>query len=474
MKLHFKNVGDSFTLDEYNAICYLLSKREYTEDIPLEEKEFTGEFGKYTLFDDNNCLMEKHDGFIVLSAYKNFSFKIKPLLDNAVYTLIFTVKRENKLDDKENNIISTTSPQEIYDTELDKLKDNTITFTKEVTVRSNQITVTPYNIGIFEGDFIDKTVKVSIKYSEPIINWEDGGANTEEQIICTNFEELKQVISTAPEGSDINIRLKGAEEYFFTSEIYINKKKTVNIEGGNYTNDSHTKLNGMNKYRLFTVAGGSTLNVRNCSFYNGNGSAINRVTDKHQRGGAVYMGGYYENLESMYKFIPSTATFENCKFFNCHSNRGGAIYNNMGKLVCNNCIFSDCYAQSENWQANWGGAIMCESKGRYGDSTNQLQIEDSEVTYSGNRTIIDLKIKQQQNIIAFVNSSYNMSSVVARYNNTSFTCTSVKATQFNYILTIQGYIPPSAVFYLITPDFISRSLKITKVGSKYYAQINEG
>ena len=474
MKLHFKNVGDTFTLDEYNAICYLLSKREYTEDIQLEEKDMTGEYGSYTLIDNNNCIMEKHGGFVVLSEYKTFTFKIKPLLENAVYSLVFTVKREGEVKDTVNNITTKTSPDELYDNPQDSLKSTVTKFTKEVTVDSNQITITPHSIGIYRGDYIDKTVKVSIKYSEPIINWEDGGANTDDQIICNNFEELQQVIETAPEGSDVSIRLKGAEEYFFTEELYIGKNKSVTIEGGNYTNDSHTKLNGMNKYRLFTIAGGSSLTVINCSMYNGNGSRINKASDMHQRGGAVYMGGHYENLESVYQLITSTATFENCKFFNCHANRGGAIYNNMGRLVCNNCYFSDCYAESGNWQANWGGAIMCESKGLYGDSSNQLRINNSEVTYSGDTTTIDLQITEQQNIKAFTKADYNISSVKLRYNNTTYNCTKVKANQFHYIITVQGFIPPQAVFYLITPDFTSRLLKINKIGTKYYAQINEG
>jgi hypothetical protein len=202
---------------------------------------------------------------------------------------------------------------------------------------------------------------------------------------------------------------------------------------------------------------------------NGNGSTTYSYIDSPKRGGSILMNSNFINSEEGYKFNPSFVTIENCKFSNCHANRGGAICNIKGKLSCNNVDFENCVATKEgDTTPCWGGAILNESVTMYHDSSNQLYVDKSTTTFNDGITIIDLKVGQTQNLKNFINSDYVIPTLTCIQGNNKYQVSSVKTSQFNYLLTVQGTLDKTKPFYLKCSDFITRNLKIISENSNYY------
>lgn len=473
MKLFYKKVGDTFTLDEYNAMCYLLSLQTYSETFEFDDYSYSGEYGEYSIVDDDEVLVRNTTGYLINKKDKTFKISINPYIANANFTLVLEVYQLSTIVDEDIQFVLHSN--ELYDY-FEEEEKNIIEElkTKEVKIPlKNKITkIKPEDLGLTNDDWISKNAKIIAEYSEPILNWTDGEANSDDQIICETFSELEQVIHTTPKNGYVNIKLKGRTVYEFNKEIIINENKKVHITGGNSYNGSHAILDGKDQFRHFYVEAGSSLTIRNCSMINGNGSVVNNYLDLPRRGGSILMNSNFINTVAGYSFNPSIVTLENCKFINCHANRGGAICNIRGKLSCNNVWFDNCVATKDGDKSPcWGGAILNESVTMYHDSSNQLYIDRSTVTYTDSKnTIIDLKVSKTQNVRNFMNSKYKLPKMTCVVDGNKYEATSVKTSQFNYILTIKDIkIVPDTKFYLICNDFITRNLIVKKEGDVYYA-----
>ena len=52
MRLQYKKVGDYLTTPEYNALCYLLTHRKWTEKVTADYKnQIEGTYAKYKIED---------------------------------------------------------------------------------------------------------------------------------------------------------------------------------------------------------------------------------------------------------------------------------------------------------------------------------------------------------------------------------------------------------------------------------------
>lgn len=470
MKLFYKKVGDTFSLDEYNAMCYLLSLQKYTENIEITTDTYTGEYGEYQLVNSNEALRENTTGYVVSKKDKTFKILLNPYIPNANFSITFNVYKNNT-NVNNNNITSTIHSNELYDSINENAIEEKQTTNVEVQLTGNTLSLKPSDLKLENGDWISRNITINAEYSEPIINWEDGEANTEEQIICETFDDLEQAISTTPENGFVSIRLKGNKEYIFTKEIII-ENKSVSIVGGNNTSGAYSILNAQDLYRHFYVGAGSTLTLRSCLLKNGNGSIVYDYHDAPKRGGSIFMNSNFITTSNGYTFNPSIVTIENCKFRDCHANRGGAICNVKGKLSCNNVMFDNCVATKEGDKtACFGGAILNESVTMYHDSSNQLYIDKSTTTYNENTTIIDLKVSKTQNLRNFIDSQYALPTLTCICGNNKYEVTSVKTSQFGYLLTVKGKINTGTPFYFVCKDFVSRNLKITKEGTTYYTDV---
>ena len=77
MKVNYKRIGDSFTLDEYNALVYLLKQDEWIEVIKLSKNGYDGKYANYTLYDPKNALVKKPYGFDIVKPLETVYLKVK-------------------------------------------------------------------------------------------------------------------------------------------------------------------------------------------------------------------------------------------------------------------------------------------------------------------------------------------------------------------------------------------------------------
>ena len=65
MRLQYKKVGDYLTTAEYNALCYLLTHRKWTEKVTADYKnQVNGTYANYQIEDPNELLSETRDGYV--------------------------------------------------------------------------------------------------------------------------------------------------------------------------------------------------------------------------------------------------------------------------------------------------------------------------------------------------------------------------------------------------------------------------
>ena len=478
MKFPFKKVGDTFSVDEYNAMCYLLSKQKYEEDILLELKAKHYVYGVYKLSDPKNILVTKNGGFIIRK--DNLPFTITFAHQNPSANFYIELKFAKQKEVTQNGITTILYPYDIIDQLDDTLPDSAYDISYEtVTIKldrvdsnTSKIEIVPADYGINTGDYISYNAKAIMKYDEPVINFEDGRAVDTEQIICNDFNDMQRAIISAPEGSAVHLRLHGATTYSFTDKLNIDFKKKVYIEGGNVSSNSYSILDGHDTYRLFQVNPDSLLSIKNCKLYRGNANVVHGNSDINKTGGAINMGSKYENEGDMDGLHVSYVNVDTCIFENCKAERGGAIYNMRGKLNVDNCQFINCRATSDTNQAGaFGGAILNQSINLYNGSSNQIVIDKSKYYYNqnNNTSYILFNVKTTQNINYFINNDFTLNNYILNYNNNKYNCISNKLNNNQYLYNIELpiKIPVGKTFYFTfqsfnqQPSLCTRLLKVT-------------
>lgn len=476
MKFHFKKVGDTFNLDEYNAMCYLLSKQIYDAEINLTSGENETPYGTFTLTDNEEMnIVDKGDGFMVRNNEAIVYIEIDPVLEGDYSLTVTSLKQGFMYSDGTSIKIN---PQDILDEDIqienDVVEETQHTIKMETT--TDGIKRYPLNLkqmGLEYGDWIKQKMRISITYKEPIIDIINGRSCTDEYIHCDTFKEIQQAISYAPENSTVKIRLKGNKTYNFPKQINIVKKHII-IEGGNYAEGYHSILDANRECRHFSVQPNASLHLIGCKLINGNSKASNITESKHARGGSIYIGKHLDDNVSVLELEAGQLTVENCIFENCTADRGGAIYNNCGKLVCNNVTFKDCTAEIEgaDCEGCWGGAIMNESKAIYKQNTSQFRVKKESCVKFSDSTVIYLSLEEQQNLTCFSNTSYSLGTLKCIINGTNYTTTTDKYYNDNpyyYVVTVPYAIPYNTPFYFVNTDNTStRLLKLVKEGNLDY------
>lgn len=440
MKINYKKVGDTLPLAEYNALCYLLTHNKWEETVNIEYNTvLEGKYASYSLEDPFELLSETREGYVFVKnieslppnqrllyfnidhEHLNAHFEIileaihkthiKELLSNE--SMNYTIQKEDFKDDTgseeerrvmyNNSDIAPTSETITISLSSDADESGTIS-----------IAFDPVAYNLKKGDFIQNNYKISLSYIYPEINYSNGSVSEDDEIIVETFEELKNVIETAPVNSTTKIRLLGIN-YDFGDQIEI-KDKSIIIRGGNIerlTNEPFTTLDAYNTSRHFVVTRTGSLSINNCKLINGNVYGENGRYLLHQRGGSVYIDAHYTLDFDHYIISGGLFSAKNCWFVNNTAMLGGAIYNSMGKCELKSCVFDGNKAIQEdrsetvstyNYQVNnWGGAIMTETSVGlyYNDSTDRLRIASSNYTYNSNNnvTTIDLFFYKLQNTL---------------------------------------------------------------------------
>lgn len=437
MKLSYKKVGETLSLDEYNAICYILEQQGWVETITLQKDDYyEGKFGKYRIYDPNEVLVENSNGFTFLrddlpfyiqyESIFNCQYKIMFNVENSVTKNVTVYSGENK-----GAVIPTVMyPNEKFDS-LDETDDLTQPPIDKVTEKVNQpitryydkvdpfldnqsviiqnhintlreqeyigsdglIKIIPSKYNYKKGYFIHARATIQLDYSEPELNITDGNYDKPNEILCSNFKELKTVIETAPPKSVTHIRLTGTK-FIFTDQIYI-ADKTVHIRGGNvnYNDIPYTVLDAQYNCRHFYIDSRSNVTIEDCYICNGNAYGNNSRSYLHHRGGSIYVGSLYELYGGDYVHLKTIFTAKNCRFIRNIAEFGGAIFNHNSRVELDSCMFyqnmcmyekyhdpdsfNNCDFDYKLW--NWGGAIRSESVTgyKYKESYDRLHIVPS-------------------------------------------------------------------------------------------------
>ena len=493
MKLQYKKVGDTFTFPEYNAMCYLLTHGKWNESFEiLLNKEVEGQFSNYLLDDRNNLLSETRDGYVIVKNIKSM-----PVNDRLIY---ITISHENLHSHFElifHAVHVTHISQQISDTEYEGTNidvniqkedfiDEVGVNEEEVVIYNNselvplhedilisvasdvdeeeEITISfdPVEFGLTKGDWIKNVVDTNLSYNEPEINYVDGDLSDDDEIICETFEDLQNVINTAPEGTVTKIRLLG-REYDFTDQLRITNKSII-IHGGNLdtpTSEPFTRLDAQLLGRHFIVDPDASLTINNCKLSNGDVYGKQGRYVLHNRGGSIYVHGKYLLDFDHYVIHGGLIKCTNCWFVNNRAMLGGAIYNTMGKCEIYNCRFERNVAVQEDRSEtentyyyninNWGGAIFTEtSEGLYyDDSTDRLHISPSTYTYNSttNKTIISLYFYKKQNTLLLEKEEITKNNLKL-FDYTSKTWLTISNIQ----VTEQTDYPALSNLYTITVD----------------------
>ena len=459
MRIPYKRVGDTFSLDEYNALVYLITHEGlFTETIPLEfGKTYNGMLADYQFRDPNGVLVEDKDGYTIKKLKKDdgtdncFFLDVNHKRFKDTFSVMFDVYRNNhtlqevtegedsgsyidvNASKKEfldvypttNDIYTVTPPMiqplqlnpTVNQTEVDN--DNSTPRLRNQKFSSEQVNETYSVIKIVPAEYYKNndwiSRNVTIKLSFPLnVNYEDGESTESKYIICKTMSDIKRAIETTPTNGTTYLRLEG-KTYKWDKEIVLTDEH-IEIIGGNIdlttdNNKPFTILDAESNNRFFSVREEATLVCKNINFKNGSAYGTNNTYTSAQRGGAIHIANstYYTNGNISYH--KPQAIFYNCWFTNNLARYGGALFNGRGKLVCENCFFRgnkaktvydealDGNIEPEYRQWNWGGAIRSETiTGTYhSEQSDRMYLKFSTITKEGQWYYFNINFSKSQN-----------------------------------------------------------------------------
>ena len=252
-----------------------------------------------------------------------------------------------KLVDEFGNLLNETV--KIYITNSTGVK----IYNEEVTTENGTFTL------IYTGLAIDKYVIVA-QFKETELYNEDLTTKEFEVIeLNTNgtYTQMQNLINNAEEGATIIIPNDIVydpfvdDDYDYSEGIVINKNITIDGNG--------TTIDGIKKYRIFTIAEGITVTIRNLTLINGYadmGGAIFTSAKDLTISACNFIGNDPIYGGAMYINQGSVTVNEESSFENNTADQGGAIYVGEGtELTVNGATFKN------NTATQGGGAIVVDS-----------------------------------------------------------------------------------------------------------------
>ena len=347
MLLNFKDIGDIASLDNYNALVYLmLQNNQLKERFLLTPNSFTGNFGIYTLPHGDEISL-KGDFYIVTDVTKNINLNIDSSfvggfkLTLSVYSDYY---EEEKVD--ENGNIPEANVRELvyYSNNLD----------------GRQQIIIPL-ADMSAGEYISIYANMEMKYEEPIIDKVSGSIYDDiSQDLIKTSEDLILAIVNAPQNKVTTLYLKPGisfelfdleEEEDPKNKNIIIDNKTIELISGSIP--AELDAGGLHRHFYVTETGSLTLN----NIVLNNGYSLHDNLDNGY-GGSIYVKS--ERDGSGIKRSGNLNTLF-CRFINNRANvKGGAIYSEDGILDLKETIFYNNTASSSNNVLGDGGAIYNE------------------------------------------------------------------------------------------------------------------
>ena len=347
MLLEFKNIGDILSLDDYNALIYLMIlNNQLKERIILTPATYRGDLGDFTLPHKEEISL-KGDFYLVTDVSKTLTLNIDSIFVGN-YNLkikVYSDYYDEEEFDPEN------PPEDIKVRELFYHGNN---------LEGRQEIIIPLS-DMVQGEYISIYADINVSYDGMIIDKNSGSlTDYTSQKMVNNAEQLVTAINTAPTGNQrttIYLQPGVTFELFnddddqdpLNSNIVIDNKNIELISG---SIPSVLDAGALHRHFYITETGSLTLN--NIELTNGyslhdsldNGKGGSIFVKSERVGGTKVLGNLNTNF---------------CRFTNNRANAtGGAIYNEDGILDIQNTFFYNNSALSSSDVFGNGGAIFNE------------------------------------------------------------------------------------------------------------------
>ena len=397
MRLNPKHVGDDFTVDDYNAITYLLKQEEwYDYNVPFSTKPHKGNFATYSFNDPHYLLIYGINGDYVVSTNKQKHNQLEIYLEDelikntkiingklvpyATYEFIFEYILPKEVETKigKITILGNEAPDIIPENKTQPISENE----PRKTINEESIITYPYASNktpktltlpsyIVPGTIIKKNFHIRLNLNpEPEIDFNNGRISSPEEIIVHmdvkridgkyvyTYDTLKKLVEATPRNNKPHIfRLVHDDKTaYLDEEIVIRKNQNITIRGGTR---HKTLLDGTYSGRLFRVEAGGKLTLENLRLENCSNTGVERGSVKHEPGvgGAVFVG-YSKQFKREGTW--GVCNIRYCDFKNCRATMGGAIGAYHARLYVSNCTFTNCHTQVG--EGSGGGAIYYNNK----------------------------------------------------------------------------------------------------------------
>lgn len=198
-----------------------------------------------------------------------------------------------------------------------------------------------------EGCVIYPEIQLDYKFNDmPTLDIYNGEANTNDEILLDNVDELDRMIThTDPSEEKTIYRLDANKIYTLNKTIILPEGTDIEIRGGS---NRKTVLNGSKCGRLFIVPPNTRLTLHNLELRE---CDCRQVTHYQGMGGAILVKSR-KKFDGTYEF--GVLETSDCDFKVCTAKHGGAIYAYHGGLYVHDCKFYKC---SANMSEGYGGAI---------------------------------------------------------------------------------------------------------------------
>ena len=373
-----KRLGDELDLDEYNACQYLLYNMDcWNEDIVLNtDTSYQGKYATYQFKSNNVLRVEKQESYRINSDLTNtnstFTIQLTSLNANLnklniLPSIELDVRLPQKYKDANGNEkdYDPTDFKDIPYWSINESKSKENKYTRLIPPCTYDETTKQIQFKLYEGKALlptntifSRTVKIRFKFnSKPYVDFRNGKANTNDEILVDNAKELEKLVRNVPKDEftifrlDSNIdspapaRTSATEPvgtYFLSNPLIIKNGQNIEIRGGTI---HRARINASISKRCFIVEPGGKLSLKNiiCEY----GNCFNNAY-KTGRGGAILIEHDYYSYGVLECY--------NCVFENNIGHYGGAIFSFHGGLFLDKCTFTN------NRCIGKGGAIYYQAK----------------------------------------------------------------------------------------------------------------
>ncbi len=382
MRFRPKRLGNTYSLDDYNATVYLLTFDEWSDkDIELSEIPTQGDFAKYH-FDDPFGLLEYNMGSYWINGDIDDGvdyirlFVEKPVVPEASYTVSFkyrapevlktedgyTVVAGYDIDDYDNDTLLKIEQQQ--QKELEKNKTLSITGTFKGDVYHVHLPKT-----LRRGTMIEPTIDIKVDiHPQPEIDPWNGQANEPDEILVYptqteingeliwTWSELEKMVKSTPRNGKRHIYrlVNNGKVIYPTSEIIIERNQNIEIRGGT---NVKSILDGTYSGRIFNVRAGGRLTILNLQLQNcKNIDKTNTSMFSTERGlGGAISVDYSKTFGDYLDW--GCLKVSRCRFQDCQAYKGGAIFSYHARLIVKDSEFIRCRSRVDHG----GGAIYYDN-----------------------------------------------------------------------------------------------------------------